>query len=81
VDRILLDTGKGSGLTHDHRVSRIVARKFDVVIATGLNPENVCEVVNFVKPFGVDVSSGVERNGRKDEELVRKFVERVRSCV
>jgi len=46
-----------------------------------LNPENVCEVVNFVKPFGVDVSSGVERNGRKDEELVRKFVERVRSCV
>ncbi len=81
VDRILLDTGKGSGLTHDHRVSRIVARKFDVVIAGGLNPENVCEVVNFVKPFGVDVSSGVERNGRKDEELVRKFVERVRSCV
>jgi phosphoribosylanthranilate isomerase len=78
VDRILLDTGKGSGITHDHRVSRIVAEKFDVVLAGGLNPENVVEVVRFVRPFGVDVSSGVERNG-KDEELVRTFVEKVRS--
>ncbi len=80
VDRVLLDTGKGSGLTHDHRVSRIVARRFKVVLAGGLNPENVCNILKFVKPFGVDVSSGVERNGRKDPELVRKFVERVRGC-
>lgn len=74
VDRILLDTGKGSGITHDHRVSRIVAEKFDVVLAGGLNPRNVAEIVEFVKPFGVDVSSGVERNGRKDEDLIREFV-------
>ena len=80
VDRVLLDTGKGSGLTHDHRVSRIVARRFDVVLAGGLNPENICEIVKFVRPFGVDVSSGVERDGRKNPELVKKFVELVRGC-
>ncbi len=74
VDRILLDTGKGSGITHDHRVSRIVAEKFDVVLAGGLNPQNVAEIVEFVKPFGVDVSSGVERSGRKDKRLIREFV-------
>ncbi len=75
VDRILLDTGKGSGTTHDHRISKVIAEKFDIVLAGGLNPQNVAEIVKFVKPFGVDVSSGVENNGRKDEELIKKFIE------
>ncbi len=74
VDRVLLDTGKGSGITHDHRVSKVVAEKFDIVLAGGLNPQNVAEIVNFVRPFGVDVSSGVENNGRKDEMLIKSFV-------
>ena len=78
ADLILLDTGKGSGLTHDHRVSGIVAKEFDIVLAGGLNPQNVAGIVKFVKPFGVDVSSGVERNGRKDERLVAEFVKEVR---
>ncbi len=78
ADLILLDTGKGSGLTHDHRVSRIVAKEFDIILAGGLNPQNVAGIVKFVKPFGVDVSSGVERNGRKDERLVAEFVKEVR---
>jgi len=79
ADRILLDTGKGSGLVHDHRVSRIIARKYDVVLAGGLNPENVIDIVRFVMPYGVDVSSGVEKDGRKDESLIRDFVRRIRS--
>ncbi|ADB57280.1 phosphoribosylanthranilate isomerase [Archaeoglobus profundus] len=78
VDLILLDTGKGSGLIHDHRVSRIVAKEFDIILAGGLNPQNVAKIVEFVKPFGVDVSSGVEKNGRKDEKLVTDFVREVR---
>lgn len=78
ADYFLLDTGKGSGTTHDHRVSRIVAREYDVILAGGLNPENVRDVVDFVKPWGVDVSSGVERDGRKDEKLIVEFVKRVR---
>jgi phosphoribosylanthranilate isomerase len=77
VDMILLDTGKGSGITHDHRVSKIIAEQYDIVLAGGLNPKNVAEIVEFVKPFGVDVSSGVELNGRKDEGLIREFVKEV----
>jgi phosphoribosylanthranilate isomerase len=78
ADMILLDTGKGSGLTHDHRVSKIIAEQYDVVLAGGLNPKNVAEIVKFVKPFGVDVSSGVERNGSKDEDLIAEFVKEVK---
>ena len=80
VDKILLDTGKGSGKTHDHRISKIIAQKFDVVLAGGLNPKNVCKVIRFVKPHGLDVSSGVEKNGRKDEDLIARFVEGMLLC-
>ncbi|MET1123642.1 MAG: phosphoribosylanthranilate isomerase [Archaeoglobaceae archaeon] len=73
VDLVLLDTGSGSGELHDLRVSRMIAEKVEIVLAGGLNPENVREVVEFVKPFGVDVSSGVEKGGRKSAELVRAF--------
>ncbi len=78
VDMILLDTGKGSGLTHDHKVSKIVAENYDIVLAGGLNPKNVAEIVKFVKPFGVDVSSGVERDNRKDEGLIAEFMKEVK---
>ena len=74
VDMILLDTGKGTGLTHDHRVSKIVAEEYDIILAGGLNPKNVVDVVKFVRPFGVDVSSGVESNGKKDKKLIEEFV-------
>ncbi|MBC7114499.1 MAG: phosphoribosylanthranilate isomerase [Archaeoglobi archaeon] len=77
LDLVLLDTGKGSGEIHDHRVSRILARHYKALIAGGLTPENVSEILKFVNPLGVDVSSGVERDGRKDPELVRRFSEEV----
>jgi len=77
LDLVLLDTGKGSGEIHDHRVSRILARHYKALIAGGLTPENVFEILKFVNPLGVDVSSGVEKDGRKDPELVRRFSEEV----
>ncbi|HIP17099.1 MAG TPA: phosphoribosylanthranilate isomerase [Methanothermococcus okinawensis] len=83
IDRVLLDTGKGCGVTHDHRISKIicktVGKNFEIVLAGGLNPENVGEIVNYVQPFGVDASSGVERNNEKNEELIKLFVNAVRS--
>lgn len=79
VDRILLDTGKGCGMVHDHRISQIISKNFDVVLAGGLDPDNVSEIIKYVKPFGVDVSSGVEKNDSKDEELIKKFYENVKS--
>ena len=47
-------------------------------VAGGLRPENVGEAVRRLRPFAVDVSSGVEREGRKDRELMRAFVRAVR---
>lgn len=75
---ILLDSGCGSGEVHDWRISREIAKKYGVFLAGGLNLENVVEAINIVKPVGVDVSSGVERDGLKDEELVKEFVRRVK---
>ncbi len=75
ADLFILDSGAGSGKTHDWRVSKLVSERKEIVLAGGLTPENVRKAVEFVKPFGVDVSSGVERNGVKDGALIRKFVE------
>ncbi|WP_461864119.1 phosphoribosylanthranilate isomerase [Thermococcus sp.] len=81
LDRIILDTGAGTGLTHDLRVTKLVAKEVPVIIAGGLNPNNVGKIVRFVRPWGVDVSSGVEREGVKDESLIRTFVEAVKNVV
>ncbi len=81
VDRVLLDTGYGSGETHDLEVSKLISSKIPIILAGGLNPENVSKIVKEVRPAGVDVSSGVEKGNRKDEYLVKKFVETVRGMV
>jgi phosphoribosylanthranilate isomerase len=50
-----------------------------LVVAGGLTPENVTQAIGILKPWGVDVVSGVEaRPGRKDPEKVRAFVRAVR---
>jgi phosphoribosylanthranilate isomerase len=52
-----------------------------VFLAGGLTPGNVADAIDAVRPFAVDVASGVERApGEKDPALVRAFVERARAC-
>lgn len=51
-----------------------------VIIAGGLNKENVCAVIQDIKPFGVDVSSGVEKDGVKDFRMLKEFIDAVRNC-
>ncbi len=79
----LLDTGAGAvaggtGCAFDWGIARDVAAQHDVIVAGGLNPDNVGELVRMARPYGVDVSTGVEREGTKDLELMRAFVAAVR---
>ncbi len=51
-----------------------------IIVAGGLNAENVCSVIKELKPFGVDVSSGVEINNVKDFKRMKEFIEMARNC-
>jgi phosphoribosylanthranilate isomerase len=83
ADLVLVDTdhkgaGGGTGLVHDWNVSRAICETIDrpLILAGGLNPNNVRAAIEFVKPYGVDVASGVEsRVGKKDQNLVKKFIQ------
>jgi len=52
-----------------------------LLVAGGLNKNNVCDVIRAIQPFGVDVSSGVEKNGLKDFTLMKDFIDTVKHCV
>ena len=69
----------GRGERADWGRAAEVARLGPLALAGGLTPDNVAEAIRRVRPFGVDVSSGVERApGIKDPEKVRAFFEAVR---
>ena len=68
ADMILLDSSKGTGQTFDWSLLRGVARPF--LLAGGLTPENIPRAVRAVHPWGVDLSSGVETDRRKDRDKI-----------
>ena len=68
----------GTGVPFDWGVVKGLNRP--AIVAGGLTPENVGACVRHVRPFGVDVRSGVETNGAKDEAKVRAFVRAVREA-
>ncbi|RLI91085.1 MAG: N-(5'-phosphoribosyl)anthranilate isomerase [Candidatus Altiarchaeales archaeon] len=82
-DFILLDTKVnsatgGTGKVHDWNISKRIRDELypkRVILAGGLKPENVKEAIKKVKPYAVDVSSGVElKIGKKDPEKIKKFI-------
>jgi phosphoribosylanthranilate isomerase len=76
----LLDSGAGSGRAFDWSSAERVARADRVFLAGGLHPGNVGAAIQQVRPFAVDVSSGVEvRPGQKDPHALRAFVDSVRN--
>ncbi len=89
AERILLDAYHpdlpgGTGETHDWARARWLCERLSlpVVLAGGLNPENVESAIRTVQPWGVDVSSGVEAQpGKKDPDRVRLFIQRARGAL
>ena len=88
VDAVLLDSGnpglavKELGRTHDWAVSRRIrdAAGIPVWLAGGLNSENVGAAINAVRPYGVDICSGIRSDGRLDQTKLADFVGAVRSA-
>lgn len=83
ADRFLADAylegsygGMGIGFNWELLLDRALETGF--ILAGGLHPENVEAAIRTVRPYAVDVSSGVETGGYKDGEKIRKFVETVR---
>ena len=87
VDMILLDSGNqtaevkelgGTGRKHDWSVSKRICEQINtpIFLAGGLSPENIAEAVRTVRPFGVDICTGVRTNGQLDEAKVSRFIRR-----
>jgi phosphoribosylanthranilate isomerase len=86
ADALLLDSGNpsktvkelgGTGRTHDWALSRAIRDEVDIPVwlAGGLTPDNVTVAVRQVRPFGVDVCSGLRIDGRLDEDQLSRFVQ------
>ena len=88
ADALLLDSRTpekigGTGIPHDWRISaKIVAgSSIPVILAGGLTPENVYEAIRQVRPYGVDVHTGIKRGGIRNPERTRAFAREARRAL
>ena len=82
ADYLLFDAPvAGSGQTFDWAQLDTTELAQPFFIAGGLNEDNVVEAIQHFTPYAVDVSSGVETDGQKDHEKIRRFIERVKNGI
>ncbi len=85
VDAYLLDTrvegrAGGTGESFDWSIARGARTRGQIILAGGLRPDNVAEAILAARPYGVDVSSGVEESpGKKSRQLVEAFIRNAKS--
>ncbi|SFD05857.1 phosphoribosylanthranilate isomerase [Butyrivibrio sp. YAB3001] len=77
ADMIMFDAGKGDGKSFDWSLLKGFDRKY--FLAGGLAPENVKKAISELDPYGVDVSSGIETDGKKDVKKMEDFVGNARN--
>ena len=80
---VMLDTrvdgmAGGGGRAFDWHLAKGLSGRYPLILSGGLTPENVAQALEIVRPFAVDVSSGVETDGQKDPYKIRKFIGQVR---
>lgn len=76
ADYILFDSGAGTGTAFDWSLIQDVRRPY--FLAGGLSPDNAAQAVKYLNPYALDVSSGIETNGVKDEGKMKAFAAAVR---
>jgi phosphoribosylanthranilate isomerase len=70
----------GTGQLANWEIARVIAERYPILLAGGLHPTNVASALDEVRPWGVDVASGVEaKPGKKDHRLVRDFIRAVKN--
>ena len=85
VDALLLDSGNqklavkelgGTGRTHDWHISRQIVEsvRVPVFLAGGLNPDNVAQAIEQVRPYGVDICSGVRTDEKLNQQKLQRFI-------
>jgi phosphoribosylanthranilate isomerase len=80
VDAHVAGAYGGTGTLADWQRAAVLAQQQPFLLAGGLKPDNVAEAIAQVQPYGVDVSSGVEVDGRKDTALIESFIHTARAA-
>lgn len=80
VDAHVAGAFGGTGMVADWAKAAQLARQVPTLLAGGLTPANVAQAIAIVDPLGVDVSSGVERDGQKDAGLIADFIRAARAA-